>query len=74
MEELAAMAAGGGGDGEEIEVRFGVEGEICDEELFGVNRVMKRKAREFEIDAEENSAGGSEADGADVVFRDRRPG
>ena len=74
MKKLAAMATRRGRDGKEIEARFVVESEIHDEELFGVNRVMKRKAREFKIHSKEHSAGGSKSDGADVEFRDRRPG
>lgn len=40
LKKLAAMATRGGGDGEVIESRFVMKGEICDEKLFSVNGVM----------------------------------
>ena len=45
------MAAGSGGDGEVSEVWLGVEREVGDEELLGVDRVVEREAWELDIDA-----------------------
>ena len=66
LEELAAMAAGGGGDGEIAEVGLGIKGEVGDEELLGMDGVVEGEAGEFEVDAEEDPAAGSQSDGADV--------
>lgn len=62
------MAAGGGGDGQAAEMGLGLEGEVGDEELLGVDGVVEGEAREFEVDAEEDPAAGSQPDGADVVL------
>lgn len=72
LQELAAVAAGSVGDGEALKGGFGIEGEIGDEELFGVDRVVERETRELEIGSEEYAAGGSETDGANVEFGYRR--
>lgn len=74
LEKLAAVAAGGGGDGEVVEVGLGIEGEICEEELLGVDGLVEGEAGELEVDADEDSAGGSEPHGADVVAGDGRAG
>ena len=47
LEELAAVAARGGGDGEGKEVRLAVQEEVCYEELFGVDSGVEREAWEF---------------------------
>lgn len=52
------MAAGGGGDGEREEAGRVVDGEVGDEELFGVDRVVEGKTGEFEVNTEENPAVG----------------
>ena len=65
LEELAAMAAGRGGDGEGEEGGLGVEEEVGDEELFGVDGVVEGEARELEVDADEDATGGAGADGGD---------
>lgn len=74
LEELAAMATGGGGSDEVIEVGLSVEGEIGDEELLCVDGMVKREAGELEVNAEEDPAGGSKADGNDVVVGNWRAG
>lgn len=63
LQELAAVAAGGGGDGEEEEGGLGVEGEVGEEELLGVDGVVEGEAGELDVDAEEDPAGGAQADG-----------
>lgn len=57
------MATWGGGDGEEEEGGFRMEGEVGKEELLGVDGLVEREARELEVDAEEDPARGTEADG-----------
>jgi hypothetical protein len=69
--ELAAVATRSGGDGEVRDGRLGIEGEIGEEELFGVDGVVEREVWKLNVDAEEDAAGGSaEADGANVEVRD----
>lgn len=71
MVELAAVAARGGGDGEVGEGRLGIEGEVCEEELLGVDGVVEREVEELHVYAEEDAAGDSaDADGADVEVGD----
>ena len=72
LEELAAVAAGGGGDGEGEEAGDAGGGEVGDEELLGVDRVVEGDAGELEVDAEEDPAVGSQPGGADVVVGDWR--
>lgn len=57
LDELAAVTARGGGDGEGMEIGFRVEREVCEEELFGVDGVVKWEVREFEVNADEHFAG-----------------
>lgn len=59
LKELAAVAAGGGGDGKGEEAGGAVDGEIGEEELLGVDGVMEGDAGEFQVDAEEDAAVGS---------------
>lgn len=61
------MATWSGGDGHVVETGFSIECKIGDEELFGVNGVVEREAWELEIGSKEDAAGGSKADGTDVV-------
>lgn len=68
--ELAAVAAGGGGDGDCEEAGAAVDGEVGEEELLGVDGVVEGDAGEFEIDSDEDAAVGAEADGADVEVGD----
>jgi len=63
LEELAAVAAGGGGDGEGGEVGLRIQGEIAEEELLGVDRVVEGEARKLQVDAHEDSAGWAQAHG-----------
>lgn len=74
LEELAAVATRSRGDGEVAKVGFGIEGEISEEELLGVDGVVERKGGELEVDAEEDAAGGAETDGSNVVVGDRGTG
>lgn len=41
LEELAAMAARGGGDGEVFKKRLRIEGEVGDKELLGVDGMVE---------------------------------
>lgn len=68
--ELAAVAAGSGGDGDSEEAGAVVDGEVGEEELLGVDGVVEGETGEFEIDADEDAAIGAEADGADVEVGD----
>lgn len=70
LEELAAVAAGGGGDGERVEGGLGVEGHVGEEELLGVDGVVEGEAGELDVDADEGAAGGAEAYGGDVEVGD----
>ncbi|PON50448.1 hypothetical protein PanWU01x14_223130 [Parasponia andersonii] len=54
LEELAAMAAGGGGNGDVLEVGLAVDGEVRDEELLGVDGVVEGETRELEVDADKD--------------------
>jgi hypothetical protein len=47
LKELTAVATRGGGDSNVFEGGFCIKSEIGDEELFGVDRMMEREAREF---------------------------
>lgn len=58
LEELAAVAARSGGDGE-VRGGGGVEGEVSEEELFGVDGVVEGEVGELDVDAEEDTAVGS---------------
>ena len=51
LEELTAMSARRGGDGEVSEMSLAVEGEIGYEELLGVDRVVEREAWELDVDS-----------------------
>ena len=65
------MAAGGGGDGEVGEGRLGIEGEVGEEELLGVDGVVEREVEELDVYAEEDAAGdAADADGANVEVGD----
>lgn len=68
------MAAGGGGNGEVVEAGLGIEIEIGEEELLGVDGMVEGEVWELEVDAEEDAAGGAEPHGADVVAGDWRAG
>lgn len=74
LQELAAVAAGGGGDSEGEEAGGAVDGEVGEEELLGVDGVVEGGADEFQVDAGEDAAVGGQADGADVVVGDERAG
>lgn len=74
LDKLPAVAAGGGGDGQVLKMWLRIEGEIDEEELLSVDRMMKRQVRELEVDADEDPAGGAEAHGANVVLGDGRAG
>ncbi|KAF2325117.1 hypothetical protein GH714_022870 [Hevea brasiliensis] len=67
LEKLTAVATGSGGDGQVVEAGFSIETEIGDEELFGVNGLVERQARELEVGSKEDAAGGSKAHRTDVV-------
>lgn len=69
------MTARGRGDGDESEARVmavAVDGEIGSKELLGVDGVVEGEARELEVDADEDTAVGGEADGGDWVGGDGR--
>ena len=70
LEELAAVAAGGGRDCEGGERGLAVEGEVGYEELFGVDGVVEREAGEFEVDTDVDPTRGSDSDGGDPEVRD----
>nr|GMC65415.1 PRA1 family protein F3-like [Ipomoea batatas] len=74
LEELAAVAAGGGGDGEGDEAGPAVGEEIGDEELLGVDGVGEREAGELHVDSDEDAAVGGEANGGDAEVGDGRTG
>lgn len=74
LKELAAMAAGGGGDGEGVEAGLGVVGHVGEEELFGVDGVVEGEAGELHVHAHEDAAGGGESDGGDGKVGDGRTG
>lgn len=63
LEELAAVPAGGGGDGQGHQVGLRIQGEVGDEELFGVDGVVEGEPRELQVDADEDAAGGGQAHG-----------
>ena len=54
LEELAAMAARGSGDGEIFKKRFRIEGKVGDEELLSMDGIVEWKTREFQIDSEKD--------------------
>lgn len=72
LEELAAVAARGCGDGESNEARAAMDGEVVAEELLCVDGLIQRETRELEIDAYKNAAVGAEADGPDGEVGDGR--
>lgn len=74
LKELAAMAAGGGGDGEGVEVGLDVVGHVGEEELFGVDGVVEGEAGELHVHAHEDATGGAESDGGDGKVGDGRTG
>lgn len=53
-------------------VLVAVESEVGGEELLGVDGVVEREAGELEVDADEDTAVGGEADGGDWVGGDGR--
>ncbi|KAK8696673.1 hypothetical protein V6N13_001805 [Hibiscus sabdariffa] len=55
LEELATMAARGGGDDEVLKTQFHVEGKVGDYELLGVYGLVEGKTREFQIDSEKDT-------------------
>lgn len=74
LKELAAVAARCGRYGEIQEAGTAMYGEIGDEELLSMNRMVQREAGKFEVDAEKHTAVRAESDGADVEVGDRRAG
>lgn len=58
LKELAAVAAGGGEDGEGVKVRLSIEGKVGDEELFSVHSVVEGEVGEFEVNTDEDVVGG----------------
>lgn len=72
LEELAAVAARGGRDGERKEAGAAVDGEVGQKELLGVDRLIQGETRELKVNACKNSAIRAEADGSDVVVGDGR--
>lgn len=74
LEELAAVSAGGGGDGEGGEVGLRIEGEVAEEELLRVDRVVEGEARKLQIDAHEDAARGAQAHGGHREVGDGGPG
>lgn len=74
LEELAAMAAGRGGNGHVIEAGLGLDREVGDEELLGVDGVVEGEARELQVDAKEDPTRRPVPDGSHVEFGDGNPG
>lgn len=72
LEELAAMAARGGGNSQVSKTWFRIEGKVGDEELLGVDGLVEGETREFKIDPEKDPTRGSHSDCSDVVVRDWR--
>lgn len=71
LEELAAMATGGGGDGEGDKGGAFVDGEVGEKGLFCVDRMVEWKRWEFEVYADVNTAISAESHSGDMEVGDR---
>jgi len=70
LEELPAVPAGGGGDGKGNQVGLCIQGEVGDQELFGVDGVVEGEPRELQVHAHQDAAGGGQAHGGDGELGD----
>ncbi|KAK9107271.1 hypothetical protein Syun_023282 [Stephania yunnanensis] len=70
QQELVVVATRGRGNNDVEKVGLRVEGDVGDEELFGINGLVERDAKELDVVTEEEVAGGAEGDGANVILGD----
>lgn len=74
MQELAAMATGGGGHGQVLEPGLRIEDEVGYEELLGVDGLVERETRELDVASQEDPTRRPESHRTHMELRDWRAG